>query len=318
MAKTRSGRPTSALSDHAKVRGVRKGRANQKKGARRQAALQRARTVGSVLAAVLGVGGLGYGAVKLSRWAETSPRFAIEQIEVTGFERAREATLRRLLAVEPGDNLVAVDADAMKEALEAHPWVAEARVDKRYPRGLRVEVVEHRPVALVALEHLYYADATGEIVKRYAPGEAARLPVITGLSRADVERADPVAQAQLFEALTFLEVFAAHQGEDAQAVAEVNVDPVMGLSFVLEEDEARVELGHAPFEAKLDRWVTAKQTLAARGVSVSRISLSGKRAERVVARLEARPARARAARDAQPKSAARGATVVAAGPGGAP
>lgn len=318
MARAKKTRNASALSDHAHVRGVRKGRANKKRGDRDAARRAAARRGGSLLAAGLGLMGLVYGAVELRAWALATPRLCIETIELVGASRAQEGTLRQLAGVEVGQNLVATDADAIEAAVVAHPWVAAATVKKRYPRGLEIRIEEHEPVALVALEHLYYADATGEIVKRYAPGERVALPVVTGLSRASVEDDDPEAKALLTEALGFLSAWASFHGESAPRVAEVHVDPVMGLSFVLEDDEARVQIGAAPYEEKFERWATVQATLEARGVVASRITLSGtRRPERVVAQL-----RRRAGVDASPKE--RGgarrsadATVVASGPGGA-
>lgn len=289
---TRGKRPTrnaSALSDHAKVRGVRKGRANKRKGERKRTFKEAARRAFAVGGSVLGLAGLGYGVVELSRWAEASPRFAIDEIEVHGAARAQEATLRRMLGVAEGDNLVAADADLMQEQLLVHPWVAQVDVDKRYPRGLVVTVEEYEPVALVALDNLYYADASAEIVKRYSPGEQVDLPVITGLTREEIESGDSDAQARLELALGFLAQWRSHHGEHAPEISEINVDPIMGLSFISTEDEARIELGAPPYEAKIARWSKVKATLTARGVIASRVTLSGSRhPERVVARLGGR------------------------------
>ncbi|MCB9650728.1 MAG: FtsQ-type POTRA domain-containing protein [Deltaproteobacteria bacterium] len=280
---------TSSLVDRASVRGVKKGRGNRKKGSRRQSTLQGLRVVGGLVLGAALLGGLGYGAHQARRWAHKSPRFALDTIEVVGAGRASEESLLRLSGLRRGLNIFDVDVDRVAEAVEAHPWVAAAQVERRFPRGVRVTVREHQPALMVALDHLYYADASGEVVKRYAPGEREVLPVVTGLERAQVEADDPAARALLEEAVALLDAVSAVRGGGAEQVAEVHVDPVMGLSFVLRDDEARVEVGHAPFEEKLRRLAVVQSSLRERGVLASRITLSGeRRPERVVARLARR------------------------------
>lgn len=297
MAKTRSSRAGSALSDHAAVRGVRQGRSNQRKGQRRQHVLRALRRGVVVVTGVVAVAAAGVGAYKAWGWAHTAPYFAIKQIQVQGMNRASEASLRRRADLNVGENIFAVDTDALVEAVGAHPWVAEVTVQKRYPRNLVITVREHEPVVLVALGHLYYADASSEIVKRYAPGEQESLPVVTGLSRAQVENDDPDARAMLSEAVAFVDVWKQTLGETAPRVVEMNMDPVMGLSVVLDKEEGRIEMGHGPWAPKIERWVTVQQTLAARGVKASRIILSGtRRPERVVAKLATQPGVAAAGR----------------------
>lgn len=298
-------RSGSALSDHAKVRGVRKGRANRKKTEDRGATRRSARRVLTTAGTVVGLIGLVYGTVELVAWAKVSPRFAIEQVTLDGAARAEQAHLLELAGVRAGDNLVAVDSAAIEERLASHPWVATAEASKRYPRGLELEVVEHAPVVMVALGHLYFANAAGEIVKRYAPGEPADLPVVTGLTRAAIESADPVAQAMLTGAIGFVAAWQSFHGSQAPALAEVHVDPVMGLSAVLEGDEARVAFGEGPWEDKFARWQAVQAALEARGVRASRLTLNGsRRPERVVARLE----RASGARSTKARTAGKAAT----------
>lgn len=289
MATSKPTSRASSLVDRASVRGVKPGRGNRKKGSRRQAALRTLRwAVGAALGAGLLVG-LGLGAREARRWARQSPRFALETIEVLGAERADPQALLRLSGLREGLNLFSVDPDRIEQAVAAHPWVASVEVERRFPRGVRVQVREHQPVVMVALEHLYYADADGEVVKRYAPGEREVLPVVTGLERAQVEADDPEARALLREAVELLDAVVAVRGGDASQVSEVHVDPVMGLSFVLRDDEARVEVGHGPYAAKLRRLTAVQASLRERGVLASHISLSGeRRPERVVARLSRR------------------------------
>jgi cell division protein FtsQ len=231
------------------------------------------------------LGALGFAGHALWLHVTTAPELAIEVVVVEGNRRASTESLLRYAGVERGENVLTVDVEAAARAVEGHPWVASAEVSRRFPRTVAIRVVEHEPVVLVALEHLYYANAAGQIVKRLAPGENERLPVITGLSREDVESGAPEAERRLREAIAFVRMVAA-MGAEGPALAEVHMDPAVGLSFVAEGSPTRVVLGAAPFEERLQRVREVQRALDAKGLQASRIMASaGRRKDRVVARL---------------------------------
>ena len=271
---------------------TRKGRGDQGRRGRRALA-----TLGGVVVA----GGLGVGLYELRAWARSSDRFRVEHVDVQGVLRAEPEAVVRLAGVGREDNLFVVDTEAVRALVEAHPWVARAEVDKDWPRALRVVVQEHEPVALVALGHLYYAEASGEIVKRYAPGERADLPVVTGLSRDAVEAADPEARRMLLEAIAFV---AAWGALSEAPLAEVHVDEVRGIAFTRRGRGARVEIGHAPWAPRLSRLARTEEALAARGVQAEEIEMGGARQpNRVVVRRAGATAMAGEAGPKAPKRA---------------
>ncbi len=315
MARIRTSKSSSALSDHAAVRGIRRGNSNQRKGARRNRALGMVRKVAFAALAVAGAAGAVYGGQAMRAWATTTPLLAVETIQVRGMVRATESELRALADVEVADNLLSVDADLVSEAILAHDWVASVVVKKVYPHGLQIAVTEYAPVAFVAMTRLYYVDASGTPVKQYSLGEAYDLPVITmtGPAKEALKLQDPQTQSLLSNALSVLEVWNQTLGPDAPRIAEVNADAIMGMALVLEDDDARIELGESPWATKIERWVTVRKTLKARGVRASRITMGGDQSsQRVVARLVSEGPKAR--KSSMGVKAKRPAPAVAAAP----
>ncbi len=226
-------------------------------------------TASVVLGAVFTVG-----AVETVRWVKTDDRFAIQSIEIVGTERADADTLRRRSAIAHGTNLFEVDLASARAKVMTHPWVRDAEVRLLGMDRVVVSVVEHRPRALVALGHLYFVDRTGRIFKRYAPGEDAPLPVITGLDRAGVEADEPVQAELLGRALALIERW----DEGAYGVlAEVNVDQARGLTAVVGEDGMTVALGSDDWPARLARLPEVLAALEARRLKAHRIDLAGRR-----------------------------------------
>jgi cell division protein FtsQ len=279
-----------SMHDRAKVRGVSRGRANKKRrpsgSSIARASKSAARTIGKI-AAFTGLSiGIVLGGAATWDWATTSPSFALATITIEGNSRATRDSIVHLSGVIEGQNLLVLDASAIERMIEAHPWVKNANVTRAFPRSLSIEIEEHEPVALVALGHLYYADSTGAIVKRYAPGENEKLPIITGLSREDIETDDGEAKAKLVSAIDFVAELKLIMKKEMPSLAEVHLDPAIGLSFVLSEEDQTVIVGHAPYTTSIERYVKVRAALAEKGVRASRIVIGGdRRPDRAIARL---------------------------------
>lgn len=118
---------------------------------------------------------------------------------------ARTLTERQVLVLaglvgrpEAGLNNLSLDTRAIGERLEAHPRIASARVKKRWPAGLSVELTEYEPFALAAFKDgpLRQIDRTGHIIGEASEGGDLDFPVVTGLTEADVENGDLGVRAQ--------------------------------------------------------------------------------------------------------------------------
>lgn len=223
------------------------------------------------------------------RAVTTSPVFALEDVEVVGAARATADEIRALASVEPGDNSVALDTAELARLVEKHPWVSSARVLRRLPRGLTIEVEEHAPVALVALEHLYYVDADGEVVKRLVPGEREALPVITGLSREDVEHSDALALSQIRAALAFVGAWSRSEAAArGGTLDEVHVGPAGEISIGLADEPVRAHLGPGPWDESLARYLSVREEARERGFVAAEIAAwSERHPERAVVRIAA-------------------------------
>ncbi len=82
-------------------------------------------------------------------WAVRHPLFAIAGIKVQGDVAHNNAvTLRANVAPRLAGNFFTLNLAAAREAFEAVPWVRRAVVRREFPNRLRVQLQEHRAVAL--------------------------------------------------------------------------------------------------------------------------------------------------------------------------
>lgn len=97
------------------------------------------------------------------------------------------ATLRTTVADAAGGELLNIDLRAVRDAVEALPWVERARVARAWPDTLRVQVWEYQPVARLGAGRMLAASGTAFAV--------------------------PEADAAAFTALPLLDVPSAHAAE---------------------------------------------------------------------------------------------------------
>ena len=68
----------------------------------------------------------------------------IGKVEVGGqFQRVAPLQIEEVVAPFRGSGFLSVDLDALRAALETIPWVDRARVERKWPNGVRVFITEH-------------------------------------------------------------------------------------------------------------------------------------------------------------------------------
>jgi cell division protein FtsQ len=88
-----------------------------------------------------------------SWWALRHPLFAIAGITVQGDTVHSSAlTLRANVAPRLAGNIFTIDLAAARQAFEAVPWVRKAVVRREFPNRLRVQLEEHKAVALWGID----------------------------------------------------------------------------------------------------------------------------------------------------------------------
>ncbi|MFA5889622.1 MAG: FtsQ-type POTRA domain-containing protein [Actinomycetota bacterium] len=136
-----------------------------------------------VLAVVMTIGA-GWGAWALTRTSV----FGLSEIEVVGNRTVARARIVEASGLQPGDNVMKIDLDAVALRVRALPALALARVKRDGSLKIRIEVLERAPVLEVrARSGRWVLDQTGQPLE--AAGPHGRIPVLT--LRRDPDGASP-------------------------------------------------------------------------------------------------------------------------------
>lgn len=236
--------------------------------------------------AVVGVAwGLLLAGREVHDYATTSARFEVKHIIYAPTEHVDDDTLRELLAIDPGTNILACDLDELSQRIAAHPWVALATITRNLPDTLEIEVVEHEAAALVLAGRFYLINEEGRAFKRLERGERSELPIVTGIDREALAAATDEPVEELVEAL---ELISLYQSKQRPRLGELHLADDGAVTLYTAESGTALHLGREQFAARLERWDALRAALGSRadGLAVVHLDHDSKpdRRDRVVAR----------------------------------
>lgn len=107
--------------------------------------------------------------------------FRVEQVEVTGIKRADKMTVYAVALDQQSRAMPLVDLDKVRERLLEYGWIEDARVSRRMPDTLVVNIVERKPVAV--WQHngqLMLIDGNGVLLEPVRADAMPRLPLVIG------------------------------------------------------------------------------------------------------------------------------------------
>lgn len=187
--------------------------------------------------------------------------FQVQRVEVTGMERVDQLKVYELVLAEKDRAMPLVDIDKVRLDLLQYGWIKDARVSRRLPDTLAVEIVERRPAAVWQRGGKYsLIDAEGIVLQHVKAGESAELPVLNGTdaNRHAVALNDLLDKATALKAqvagaswignrrwdLRFKtgETLALPEGENAAAEALLNFARMDGIHRLLGRDLIHFDL----------------------------------------------------------------------------
>lgn len=138
-----------------------------------------------VLSAVFMVAMMSLGAIYAHDAVVQSPFFTVSRIQITGLHRLTRADILETAGLDREVNLFELHLPAVEKKLSRHPWVAEARAQRRLFSTLEIIVTEEEPLAIVTIENLadVIINTQGKPFKEYDPSKdkLQGLPVISGV-----------------------------------------------------------------------------------------------------------------------------------------
>jgi len=230
-----------------------------------------------LLVALLASGVFAGGGYALWRAVSESPHFNVKQVIVLHNERAAAGDIAGLLALGPDQNLFKLELGRLKEDVEKHPWVASARVYRRLPSTLVVDVTEHVPVAILQSGGLYYVSSAGKVFKTLRDSDNTDFPVLTGIDIVQIRRKDAASLEAVSDAVALLALIGRGGRPDLDSLEEIRWEAGRGMSLYSSEAVPVVHLGAEPWDIKWKQLQAIFLDLEDRGLDVGSIDFRSQR-----------------------------------------
>lgn len=178
--------------------------------------------------------------------------FQITVVDFTGMKKTTENELRAASGVDVHTNLLALKSSRVKEALEKHPWVAQATVNRSWPNRLYITVKEKVPVAMInRKDGLFYLDEKGKPFWQVTTSGDLDYPVLTG----NFPDADGETESLVLEALSFLRVARSINNDflSEQSISEIHFNKEKGMIVYLLDRKFPTYLGTGEIKTKYNR-----------------------------------------------------------------
>jgi len=229
--------------------------------------------LGSVFAGIAGL----YLVWRASEWTLNAllyqnGAFAIQQIDIQTDGVIALDQLRRWTAVQPGQNLFALDLSAVRRNLELVSLIQSVSLEKVLPHTLRIRVTEREPLAQLNIARPrpgggidlvpFYLDADAFVISPLSPAQCApllapqlndQLPVITGANANDVRPGRCLDSAPARAALRLLAAFERSSLQGLVELKRIDISQPDVL-MVRTGQGSEITFGLADLDQQLLRW----------------------------------------------------------------
>lgn len=106
----------------------------------------------------------------------------VDRVQIDGGAHTSAADVRRVARIGVGDAMIAVDSDRVARRIEDLPWVAHAKVARRWPGTIEIHVTERQPLATAGLSEgrVALVDGDGRVLE-VTDRPPSGLPQVTGV-----------------------------------------------------------------------------------------------------------------------------------------
>lgn len=107
--------------------------------------------------------------------------FEVKRIEVKGIDRMERLTVYAIALDQKSTAMPLVDLERVRSDLKRYGWIADARVSRRLPDTLVVDIVERKPAAIWQNnQKLALIDGEGVVLEEVAVDAMPDLPLVIG------------------------------------------------------------------------------------------------------------------------------------------
>lgn len=189
------------------------------------------------------------------RYTVQSDRFLVRNIQIEGLRELDEDTIIEVSGLFDTGNVLYLNPFAVRDAVEALPYVRDCKVRQVFPDSVVIEIVERVPYLTVQLNsRSYIIDDERVVLREYRSDEEPLTPYITSVGGLEfVEPGDALNQEGLVGALRVWELFGGLPMSEELTVSEITARSRDEIFMYCDELMVEIRWGQGSLEDQAKR-----------------------------------------------------------------
>ena len=134
-----------------------------------------------------------------------SPIFSVSQVQVSGNVYMSQAEVIRIAGLADKVNIFRLTTSAVQNKLCKDLRIEQATVQRTFPSTIKIQIIERKPIALVACEYGFLeVDKNGMVLAVHKTITDMQVPIMTGIVLHDLYIGDTVVDSACLNVLEYL------------------------------------------------------------------------------------------------------------------
>ncbi len=209
---------------------------------------------------------------KAALFVQQLPHFQLTQIEISPTRYLEKEQILQAIGLDKESNYFQFDTQSATQSLLSFPWITSARITTELPNKMVISITEREAAGILVSESLYLVDSLGVPFAHPSVNQAPKLPLITGLSNADLENDSNYSRERIMNALALARMYERTNLAKTRPLSDIAL--TAGDQYDLHLGKTRVSLGKGNFAIKLARTEAILNALKDRNLDAEYILLS--------------------------------------------
>jgi cell division protein FtsQ len=196
-------------------------------------------------------------------WSTFTKMNLLVEIEIKGAVTIPAEDYRISLIPVLGTSIHDLDTRNMSLLLESHPFVRAARISKKFPNKIIVEIKERKPVALLNMNPILFIDEEGVILPDLGNVNDRIIPIMSGFNSARelYPIGDQTVSQKVLESIQLIDYIIVHYPLLYENISEVTLNSNDEFVLILANYPTKVILGSERFNEKIEILISFEHAL---------------------------------------------------------
>ncbi len=117
-------------------------------------------------------------------WANYRQIFEVKEIAINGYEILDKKDYQEIVDQFDIRSIHGVKMQKIAETIEANPFVKAARVSRRFPNQITINIVERKPLAILNMDSFLMLDSEAVVLPDHPYSQSVLVPILSGFNTA--------------------------------------------------------------------------------------------------------------------------------------